>query len=317
MEHVKLGSTGLNVSEICFGTWRFNQRSNGTLEIDHEMAHDLLDVFAEHGGNFIDTAPGYGDTESERWIGEWLDNRDREDYVLESKVYYNVESRFTEDLSRKSIRAEIEGTLDRLGTDYLDVYYIHNWDDDTPIRETLRTLDRLVDEGKVNHIGASGTSAWKLVKGLWTSDVDGLERFEIAQPLFNAAYRPQERLEVYADQDLAVCPFSPLEAGLLTGKYERDADYPEGSRGDLVGWDPEQRFSDAQWRVLDAVKAVAEETDSTPAKVSLRWLMDQREFTCVPIVGARTTDQLEENLGAVDVSLSDEQYDRIDEAIHD
>lgn len=315
MEYVKLGSTGLTVSEICLGTWRFNQESDGVVETDRETAHDLLDQFAEDGGNYIDTAPGYGDTKSEQWIGEWMD--DREDYVIGSKVYYNVESRFTEDLSRKSIRAEIEGTLDRLGTDYLDVYYIHNWDDDTPIEETLRTLSRLVDEGKVHHLGASGTPAWKFVKARWTSDVEGLESIDIAQPLFNAAYRPQDRLEVYADQDLGVCPFSPLAAGLLTGKYDRDADSPEGSRGDLVGWDPEDRWSDRQWRVLKAIREVADELDATPAQVSLRWLMDQREFTCVPIVGARTADQLDENLGAVDISLADKRYDRIADAYHD
>jgi len=235
----------------------------------------------------------------------------REDYVLGSKVYYNVESRFTEDLSRKSIRAEIEGTLDRLGTEYLNVYYIHNWDPDTPVEETLRTLSRLVDEGKVHHLGASGTAACRLMKARWTGDVEGLESIDIAQPLFNAAYRPQQRLEVYADQDIGVCPFSPLAAGLLTGKYDRDRDSPEGSRGDLVGWDPDERWSDRQWRVLDAVREIAEDIDATPAQVAIRWLIDQREFTCVPIVGARTLDQLDENLGAVDCALSDEQYDRI------
>ena len=311
MEYRKLGSTGLTVSELCLGTWRFNQRSDGVVETDHDTAHELLDTFADRGGNFIDTAPGYGDTKSEEWIGDWLSERDREDFVVGSKVYYNQHSRFDQDLSRKSIRTEIKHTLDRLGTDYLDVYYIHNWDPDTPIEETLRTLDKLVDDGLVNHLGASGTEAWEFVKARWTSDVEGLEPIEIAQPLFNASYRPQRRLEMYADQDIGVCPFSPLAAGLLTGKYDRDADSPEGSRGDLVGWDPAERFSERQWRVLDAVEAVADELDATPSQVALRWLIDQREFTCVPIVGARTVDQLEENLGAVDVDLSADQFDRI------
>ena len=317
MEYTKLGSTGLTVSEICLGTWRFNQESDGVIETDRETAHDLLDLYDDHGGNFIDTAPGYGDTKSEAWIGEWLADRDREDYVIGSKVYYNMESRFTENLSRKSIRAEIQGTLDRLGTDYLDIYYIHNWDDDTPIVETLRTLDDLVHDGKIHHIGASGTAPWKLMKARWTSDVEGLETIDIAQPLFNASYRPQARLEVYADQNFAVCPFSPLAAGLLTGKYGQDADSPEGSRGDLVDWNPEERFSDQQWRVLDAIQEVAEKLDATPAQVAIRWLADQREFTCVPIIGARTTEQLTENLGAVNVSLSNDQYSYISEAYHD
>ncbi|WP_459194381.1 aldo/keto reductase [Halosimplex sp. J119] len=313
MEYTKLGSTGVDVSKLCFGTWRFAKESGGTVETDKETAHELLDTFDEHGGNFIDTANVYGDPNgtSEEWIGEWLDDRDREDYVIASKVYWSARSRFGDNLSRKNIRAEIEGTLERLGTDYIDVYYIHRWDDETPIEETLRTLTRLVEEGKVHYLAASSMAAWQLTKALWTSDVEGLERFEVTQPRFNAADRPQEYLDVCADQDIAVCPWSPLDAGFLTGKYDTD-DPESGSRADLQDWDLE--FSDQQWRVLDAVQEVAEETDATPAQVSLRWLTDQREFTCVPIFGARTVDQMEENLGAVDVSLSDDQYDRIDEA---
>ncbi|MCU4744714.1 aldo/keto reductase [Halobacteria archaeon AArc-m2/3/4] len=311
MEYTKLGSTGLDVSKVCFGTWRFNKESDGTVETDRETAHELLDRFADHGGNFIDTANGYGDGESERWIGEWLGDRDREDYVIASKVYWSQVSRFDENLSRKNIRAEIEGTLERLDTDYIDVYYIHRWDDDTPIRETLRTLTRLVEEGKVHYLAASSMAAWKLTKALWTSDVDGLERFEVTQPRFNAADRPQEYLDVCGDQGLAVCPWSPLDGGVLTGKYATgDAD--EGSRADLDGWD--MSFSDRQQRVLEAVQDVADDLEATPAQVSLRWLIEQREFTCVPIFGARTLEQMDENVGAADISLSDEQYEQIADA---
>jgi len=313
MEYTKLGSTGVDVSKVCFGTWRFAKESDGTVETDKETAHELLDAFDEHGGNFIDTANVYGDPNgtSEEWIGEWLAERDREDYVIASKVYWSARSRFGDNLSRKNVRAEIEGTLERLDTDYLDVYYIHRWDDETPIRETLRTLTRLVEEGKVHYLAASSMAAWQLTKALWTSDVDGLERFEVTQPRFNAADRPQDYLDVCADQDLAVCPWSPLDAGFLTGKY--DVSEPEeGSRADLQGWDMD--FSDRQRRVLDAVQAVAEETGASAAQIALRWLIEQREFTCVPIFGARTVEQLEENVGAAEVSLSADQYDRIDEA---
>ena len=312
MEYTKLGSTGMDVSQLCFGTWRFNvEGDDGTVETDRDQAHELLDVFADHGGNFIDTANSYGNGKSEQWIGEWLADRDREDYVIATKVYNANVSRFSSNLSRKNIRAEIEGTLDRLGTDYVDLYYIHRWDDDTPIEETLRTLTRLVEEGKVHYLAASSMAAWKLTKALWTSELEGLERFEATQPRFNAADRPQDYLDVCADQDIAVCPYSPLDGGFLTGKYA-DGDAQDGSRADLHDWELE--FSDRQWRVLDAVQTVSDEVGATPAQVSLRWLADQREFTCVPIFGARTTDQMEENLGALDVSLSDEQYDRISDA---
>ncbi|MFB6078038.1 MAG: aldo/keto reductase, partial [Halarchaeum sp.] len=203
---------------------------------------------------------------------------------------------------------------------YLDVYYIHRWDDETPIEETLRTLDRLVDEGKVNHLGASTMAAWKLTKALWTSDVEGLERFEVTQPLFHAGYRDDvaDYLDVAADQDLAVCPYSPLAGGFLTGKYERAEDggvkAPEGSRGEFYDVFEDYYVSARGWKVLEAVEAVADEEDATPAQVALRWLVEQDAFTCVPIVGARTVDQLTENLGALDVSLSGDQVERIDAA---
>ncbi len=222
-------------------------------------------------------------------------------------------------LGRKHIRAQIEGTLDRLGTEYLDLYYIHRWDEETPIEETLDTLDTLVEKGKVNYLGASTMAAWQLTKALWTSDVEGFERFDVTQPLFHAAYRDDvaDYLEVCADQDLAVCPYSPLAGGFLTGKYEKEGDEivgPEGSRADIDDRFEDYYVSDRGWQVLEEVRRVASEVDATPAQVSLRWLMDQEAFSCVPIVGARTPDQLEENVGAVDVELSEEQRERLDEA---
>jgi len=313
MEYRKLGSTGVDVSELCFGTWRFNaEADDGTVETDRETAQELLDAFADRGGNFIDTANGYGGGESERWIGEWLDDRDREDYVIASKVYWAENSRFPENLSRKNIRAEIEGTLDRLGTDYLDLYYIHRWDDDTPIQETLRTLTRLIEEGTVHYLGASSMAAWKLTKALWKSDVETLERFEVTQPRFSASHVEPvaDYLDVCADQDLAVCPYSPLDGGFLTGKYSREGDVPDGSRGALH-WDGNVP---GDWAVLEAVTDVADELDATPAQVALRWLIEQPEFTCVPIFGARTVDQLEENVAATELSLSADQFDRIADA---
>ena len=306
MEYTKLGSTGIDVSRLCFGTWRFGKENGSVVEIGREDAHALLDEAWDQGINFVDTANSYGNGQSERWIGEWLDERDREDVVVASKVYRRMASRFDKNLSRKNVRAEIEGTLDRLGTDYLDIYYIHRWDDGTPIRETLRTLTRLVEEGTVHYLGASTMAAWQLTKALWTSDVDGLERFDVTQPKFNAVYRDEvsDYLDVCADQNLAVCPYSPLAGGLLTGKYERGSDAPAGSRGDLSGWD--SKFDDRQWATLAAVKSVAEAEGVTPTQVALRWLMDRKSFTCVPIIGARTVDQIAENADAVDVSLDGE-----------
>jgi aryl-alcohol dehydrogenase-like predicted oxidoreductase len=312
MEYRRLATTGIEVSELCFGTWRFGlEADDGTVETDREQAHELLDAFDEHGGNFIDTANGYGGGDSERWIGEWLQDKNREDYVIASKCYWSDVSRFQENLSRKNVRAEVEGSLEKLDTEYLDLLYLHRFDDETPIERTLRTVDDLVSEGKVHSVGISSCDAWKLTKGLWKADVNNYEAFTVTQPRFNATDRPQEYLDVCADQDIAVCPYSPLDGGFLTGKYSQ-GDAEDGSRADLHDWDLE--FSDQQWNVLDAVESVAEEVDATPAQVSLRWLIEQREFTCVPIFGARTVEQMEENLGAVDISLSDEQYEQIEDA---
>jgi aryl-alcohol dehydrogenase-like predicted oxidoreductase len=316
MEYRRLGSTGVEVSELCFGTWRFGKESGGVVETTREEAHDLLDAAWDAGINFIDTANVYGDPNgtSEKWIGEWLDDVDREEVVLASKVYFGFrDGPNGSGLSRKHIREQIEGTLDRLDTDYLDLYYIHRWDEDVDVEETLRTLNELVREGKVHYLGASSMAAWQLTKALWTSDVEGLERFEVTQPHFNAVGRDHvsEYLDVCGDQNLAVCPYSPLAGGFLTGKYEREGEAPEGSRAELEDYFSPQDRPAHHWETLDEVRAVAEAEDATPAQVSLRWLMDQSEFTCVPIIGARTVDQLEENVGAVEVDLSDDQFDRI------
>ncbi|QOS11171.1 aryl-alcohol dehydrogenase [Haloferax sp. Atlit-6N] len=330
LDYRRLGSTGTRVSELCFGTWRFGRKSSGVLETDEEEAHELLDAFEERGGNFIDTANVYGNPNgtSEEYIGNWLAERDREDYVLASKVYFP----FDEDnpngrgLSRTHIRNQIEGTLDRLDTDYLDLYYIHRWDEETPIEETLRALNGLVEEGKVNYLGASTMASWQLTKALWKSDVHDYARFDVTQPLFHAGYYEdvKDYLDVCGDQDVAVCPYSPLAGGFLTGKYERaDPDdpteyvAPDGARGSF-----DERFdrfyvSERGWKVLDEIRAVADEVDASPAQVALRWLMDYPEATVVPIVGARTTEQLDENVGAADVDISTDQWERIMNARYD
>ena len=313
MEYRTFGTTGTAVSALCLGTWRFGLESDGSRETTRDEAHDLLDTFADHGGNFIDTANVYGDPPgtSEEWIGEWLSERDREDFVLASKVYFDVgEGPNDGGLGRKHVRQQVQRSLDRLGTDYLDVYYIHRWDDSVPIETTLATLNDLVRDGLVHHIGASNLAAWQLVKALWTSAEAGWEDFDVVQPRFNAADRNfVDVLAAADDQDIAVCPYSPLDGGFLTGKYDRDADEPDDSRGDR-----HDGFLDGRnWDALDAVQAVADELDATPAQVALRWTVDHPHVTA-PIVGARTPDQLEENLAALDVDLSAEQFDRISDA---
>lgn len=328
MEYVKLGPTGIKVSRLALGTWRFGHESSGIVETDEEEAHKILDHAWEHGINFIDTANEYGSPSgtSEKYIGNWLEDYDRDDFVIASKVYFEFDEGPNDSgLSRKHIREQIKGSLERLGTDYLDIYYIHRWDDETPIEETLFTLNELVREGKVHYLGASTMAAWKLTKALWKSEVNGWERFKVAQPLFHAAYRDDviDYLDVCADQNLAVCPYSPLAGGFLTGKYKRSGEdpesveAPEGSRGSIDENFEDWYVSARGWHILAEIRDIAEEIDATPAQVSLRWLIQQDKFTTVPLTGVRTIDQLDENLGAIDIELTENQHNRISEARYD
>ncbi len=221
-------------------------------------------------------------------------------------------------LGRKHIRAQIEGTLDRLDTDYLDLYYIHRWDEHSDIEETLSTLDDLVRAGKVHHLGASTMAAWQLTRALWKSDVEDYERFEVTQPLFHAGYRDdvKDYLDVCADHDIAVCPYSPLAGGFLTGKYERtDSDDPTDTRRRRL-----PRLVPTASRILPLRARLAR-----PRRTPRRRGRTRRHARAGRAPLAHRTaglhlrphrrrshvDQLDENVGATDISLSDDQFNRI------
>ena len=316
----------MRVSELCLGTAAFGRELTmhgreplAEPIVDEETAHELLTVATERGINFIDTADTYGRPElgrTERIIGEWLADRDRDRFVIASKVGLTVTDGRPDQtgLSRRHVRASIEASLERLGTDYLDLYLIHRWDDATPIEETLRTLDDLVSEGTVHHVGASNLAAWQLAQAIERSDARGLARFDVLQAPYSAAERDRSAalLDVSADQDVALCPYSPLMGGFLAGKYERDREAPAGSRASRN--EEYGRFTERQWRVLDAVRAVADEVDAPVAAVALRWLVERDGVPAVPIVGPRTRSHLEENLQAATLSLTREQRTRITRA---
>ncbi len=318
LETVSLGRTGLQVSEIPFGTWRFGRETaEGNLEIDRERAHELLDAYEEHGGRFIDTADVYGGGKSERWIGEWLEDRDREDFVIASKIYWPTREDDPNGtgLSRKHLRRQIDLILDRLGTDYIDLLYIHRWDDATPAREFMRTLDGFVQSGKVHYLGASSfrPDAWKIARANDIADRYGWEPFTVTQPRYNLVDREieGEYLEFCRENDVGIVPWSPLAQGFLTGKYERDADLPEDAvASDSEGWE-DQYLTEENFDALDVVREVADEVGGTPAQVALAYHLAHPDITA-PIVGARTTEQLEENLKAATIDLSDDQFERLE-----
>jgi aryl-alcohol dehydrogenase-like predicted oxidoreductase len=317
LEYVPLGRTGTYVSEMAFGTWRFGRETDqGSVEIDEDTAYELLDVYADHGGRFIDTADIYGDGKSERWIGNWLSTRDREEYVIASKIYWPTrdDDPNYNGLGRKHLRRQIDLILDRLGTEYIDLLYVHRWDDETPAAEFMRTLDSFVDAGKVNYLGASSfkPDAWKIVKANELAAREGYEPFALTQPRYNLINREVEDnyLPMCEDYDIGVLPWSPLGQGVLTGKYSRqDRDVDDSTASEGEGWE-DRYLTEANFDVVDDVRAVADEVDATPAQVSLAWLMHHPQVTA-PLIGARTVEQLEENLGAADVQLTDDQFERL------
>ncbi|TKX54374.1 aldo/keto reductase, partial [Halorubrum sp. SS7] len=195
---------------------------------------------------------------------------------------------------------QAEASLDRLGTDYIDLYQIHRWDDDTPVEEVLSALDHLVTEGVVRYVGASTMPAWKFTRALYAADVENRERFVSMQPEYNAVDRHEEAnvLPVCAAEGIGVLPWSPLAGGFLTGKYSRGED-PESGRAASDDYTA-QRFTDENWAVLEEIRDIADANGATPAQVSIAWLL-HKDVVDAPIIGPRSVEHLEENVGALGV----------------
>lgn len=311
MRYTTLGRTGLDVSRLCLGCMNVGSEQPWMMN-DRDASVDLIHEALDAGVNFLDTANVYSTGESEEIVGEAVASANREDLVLATKVYGDMrEAPNGGGLSRKHIIDQCEASLDRLGVDYVDLYQLHRWDENTPIEETLAALSYLVESGRVRYIGASTMSAYRLTKALYTSDVEEYSRFACIQPEYSAVARHEEEnmLHVGEGEGLGVIPWSPLAGGFLTGKYEREADPADGTRG-AASESVRSYFTDENWAVLDAVRAVADEEDATPAQVALAWLL-HREPVTAPIIGPKTSEQLDDDLGALDVSLTDEQVRRI------
>lgn len=316
MEYRFLGRTGMKVSELCLGAMTFGR------ETPTEESYTLLSRFVEAGGNFIDTADVYGHGISETIMGRWLKGQSRDSLVIASKVRWPMGEGPNEvGLSRKHILASVEASLRRLDTDYIDLYQIHGWDPGTPLEETLSTLDRLVQSGKVRYIGASNVTGWQLQKAVDLSRYMRWESLCCLQPLYNLLDRSVEweLLPVCANEGIGVIPWSPLRGGWLSGRYFRGMSAPpEGSRVEAAekhGWSEARSAyaTEQTWTVLDNLFAVAKETGKTPPQVALRWLL-QRPGVTAPIIGVRTMRHLEDNLGAVGWFLDAAQMDRLNSA---
>lgn len=309
MRYKQLGKSGLLVSELCLGTMTFGNEVNEGDSI--EMIHRFLD----RGGNFLDTADVYVKGESERIVGKAIKDR-RSEVVLATKVRMRVgEGPNDFGYSRQRIIEGVEQSLRRLGTDYIDLYQLHVWDNITPIEEAVRALDDLVRSGKVRYIGCSNFLAWQMMKALSYSDFHHLARFISIQPQYSLINREMDRemLPLCKEETVGVIPWAPLGGGFLTGKYQKGETPTSGRLSRGVGessW--EKRALEKNFTILEAVCDLAAEIDKTPAQIALNWLLQKEEITS-PIFGATSHEQFEENIGSIGWQLTSEQWQKLDD----
>jgi aryl-alcohol dehydrogenase-like predicted oxidoreductase len=315
MKYRVLGDTGVFVSELCLGAMTFGGGAQiwqtigglGQAEVDALVGRSI-----DAGINFIDTANVYSGGVSETLLGRALYGKTRHDVVLATKVRGRMGPGANEvGLSRLHIMREVEASLKRLDTDYIDLYQIHRMDAETNIEDTLRALDDLVRQGKVRYIGASNLPAWQLMKALATSRAGGLERFKSTQSYYSLVGRQLEwdTIPLIKDQGLGLLVWSPLAGGFLSGKFTRDMT-GEGRRKtfDFPPVDKEKGFE-----VVDALVTIAKARGASPAQVALAWVLSQKAVTSV-IIGARNLTQLDDNLGAVDLELTADELKSLDDA---
>lgn len=316
MEYVRLGSTGLKVSRLCLGCMTYGEpaRGNHAWTLDETQSRPFFRQALDAGINFFDTANSYSDGTSEEFLGRALrEYVPRDEVVVATKVFFPLRKEPNSGgLSRKAIIREIDASLRRLGTDYVDLYQIHRWDYDTPIEETLQALHDVVKAGKARYIGASSMHAWQFAKALYLADRHGWTRFSTMQNHYNLLYREEERemLKLCCAEGVGVLPWSPLARGRLT------RDWAEGSaRADTD--DVLKRLYSATEQadrgVIDAVGEVAAQRGVSRAQVAMAWLLRQPAVTA-PIVGASKPRHLEDAVAALALRLTDEEAARLEAA---
>jgi aryl-alcohol dehydrogenase-like predicted oxidoreductase len=315
MKYRKLGNTGLIVSEVALGSMQFGGKMNmGNLGQDDTTR--MVKFALDNGINFVDTADVYSLGESETQIGNALKGI-RQEIVLATKVRLPMggNSNFNHSgATRVNIMREVEDSLKRLQTDYIDLYQVHGWDSNTPLEETLRTLNDLVRHGKVRYIGLSNLMSWQAATAVKLQEQLGLEKYVTAQMYYSLVGRGLEyEFQSFAEYyNIGILVWSPLAGGFLSGKYSRDNPAPAGTRfadaGTFVPFDKEMGY-----RVVDALKQVAARHNASPARVALAWLLGRAAVSSV-IIAARKIEQLEDNIAAVDLVLSADDVRLLDAA---
>jgi aryl-alcohol dehydrogenase-like predicted oxidoreductase len=317
MEYRTLGKSGLRVSVLTMGTMTFGGRGGfaqvGSTDVD--QARRQVDMCLDAGINLIDTADVYSGGLAEDILGEVLRGR-RDDVLVATKVRMTM-GRGPNDagLSRHHVITGCEASLRRLGTDHIDLYQVHEWDGQTPLEETLGALDLLVSAGKVRYVGASNYASWQLMKALGTSERLGLPRFVSQQIYYSLQGREAEYelIPLAVDQGLGVLVWSPLAGGLLSGKYRRGQQPPEGSRG-LTDWnEPPVYDQEGLYDIIEVLVKLAEQRGVSAAQVALAYTLAKPAVTSL-VIGARTDEQLADNLAAADLTLSDDERSQLDAA---
>jgi aryl-alcohol dehydrogenase-like predicted oxidoreductase len=307
MNYKLLGRSGLKVSELCLGTMGFGTEAGWGA--DKETSFAIMDAFAEAGGNFLDTANIYKLGTSEKIIGDYLSEHDRDHFVVATK--YALKDNFTNPNAsgnnRKNMMRSLEESLKRLKTEFIDILYLHIWDDITPIDEVLRGMDDLIRQGKINYAAISDTPAWVVAKGNTMAELMGWSQFVALQVEYSLIARSPERelIPMAKHYGMTVTPWAPLGGGVLTGKYLR------GEQGRIK---PESnRRNDRSEGITKTVMEIAEEIGATAGNVALKWTM-QQGFSSIPIVGATKLSQLEDNMKTTELTLTDDHLQRLNEA---
>lgn len=310
MKHIRLGMSGLKVSRICLGTNMF-----GAGYVDDERAVRVIRACLDHGVNFIDTADVYHAGQSEVVVGKGIRHR-RHDYVVATKAGYPMGAGPNDTgLSRKHLVHSVEASLRRLGTDYIDLFQVHRWDPDTPLEETLATLDALVKKGAIHYIGCSNFAAQQLSEALGISERRGLERFVSVQPPYNFSERSieAELLPLCLAEQVAVLPYLVLMGGVLTGAYRRGQPPPADSHlGSKHAQSARQKYMDEKrFDMVERITAIARDLGHEPTQVVLAWVLSKPAITSA-IVGASRPEQVAKNAASADIVLPPDVLRRLD-----
>ena len=318
-DYTTLGRSGLRVSPLCLGTMTFG--TEWGFGVEEKASKEIFDRYIGAGGNFLDTADGYTAGHSEEMVGKFVaDAKLRDRVVIATKFTFNAQAGNPNagGNGRKNVYRALEGSLRRLKTDYVDLYYLHAWDRVTPVEEVVSTLSDLIRSGKIRYYAFSDTPAWYVARAQTLAEKDGKERLVALQLEYSLIERSIEREHVPVSQELGIgiCPWAPLAAGFLTGKYRREgSDWQGEGRFDQFrksGSPMLRKFADRDWSILTATLEVAKKLGKTPAQIALNWAATQPGITS-PIIGATKLTQLEDNMGAIEFAIPAELRKSLDQ----